>query len=72
MAKGAVACKVSSTNQDWRLDVPTVGLETVKTAVESGISVLVLEAHRVFLLDREECISLADANGMAIYGYTER
>jgi len=71
LAKDAVALKVSSSNQDWRLDVPTIGLDTIKAAIKSNISVIGLEAQKVFLIDKEECIKLANENGLIIYGYSK-
>lgn len=63
---GATVVKVAKPNQDLRFDVPTVGLETVRAMVETGVRVLAIEASRTFLLDRDEMLELADANGVAV------
>lgn len=70
--EGAVAVKVSRTNQDWRVDVATIGAETVKTAIDAGIKVLALEAEKTILLEKDEAFQLARENGLSIYGYLEK
>ncbi len=67
--EGAVAIKVSRTDQDWRVDVPALGAETIKNAIAANIRVLAVEAGKAFLLEKEEAFKLANDNGLAIYGY---
>lgn len=62
----AVVVKVSKPDQDMRFDVPSVGPETVAVMAEVKASVLVLEADRTLLFDREEMIAAADRAGIAI------
>jgi UDP-2,3-diacylglucosamine hydrolase len=50
---GAVLVKVSKPNQDFRFDVPVIGLRTLDTAAESGIAVIACEAKKTLLLDKE-------------------
>lgn len=68
---GAVVVKASRTNQDWRLDVPTIGAETVKKAISVGIRVLAVEAGNSFFLEKEVSFDLARKHGLAIYGYVK-
>lgn len=63
---GFVAVKVSRTLQDLRMDVPAVGLDTVKTLVRAGGAALGIEASRVAFFEREKAVALADAHGVAI------
>jgi DUF1009 family protein len=58
--------KVSKPNQDLRFDVPSVGVGTIQTMVEAGASVLVVEAGKTLLFDKNEMISLANSEGIAI------
>ena len=58
--------KTAKPRQDQRFDVPAVGLKTVETMVSVGAKVLAIEAGRTLLVDREEVVALADANGIAI------
>ncbi len=61
-----VVVKVSKPNQDLRFDVPSVGVGTIQTMVEAGASVLVVEAGKTLLFDKNEMISLANSEGIAI------
>ena len=63
-----VVVKVARPAQDMRFDVPVVGPRTVESMVEAGANVLGLEAGRVLLLERDELLKSADANGIAVYG----
>jgi DUF1009 family protein len=63
--------KVSKPQQDMRFDVPAVGEGTVQTMHEAGVSVLVIEAGKAVVFDREEMIRLADHHRIAIVALTE-
>lgn len=63
---GAVVAKVAKPGQDLRFDVPAVGTATINAMIESGAAVLVIEAGRTLLVDRDKVVALADANGIAI------
>lgn len=65
---GAVVVKVSKPQQDLRFDVPAIGPETVRVCTAAGIAVLALEAGKTLLLDKEEILRLADAQGLGIVG----
>ena len=57
---GATVAKVSKPNQDFRFDVPVVGPKTVQSAIEAGVSVIVVEAERTLLLGLREIQELCD------------
>lgn len=63
---GVVAVKVARTGQDLRVDVPGVGLGTVRALVESGAAALCLEAGRVAFFQRKPALELADGAGLAV------
>jgi len=63
---GIVAIKVGRTRQDMRIDVPAVGLETMRVLVAVHGAALVFEAGRVPFFQKEEALALADANGIAV------
>jgi hypothetical protein len=65
---GATLAKVSKPNQDFRFDVPVIGPQTLQTAHEAGVRVIVCEAGRTLLLDRAEVSRLADEYGIAMAG----
>jgi hypothetical protein len=64
--KGVVVIKVSRTSQDPRIDLPAVGLGTVKALVQAGGAALCIEAGKVLFFQKEEAISLANASGLAL------
>ena len=61
-----VVVKVCKPNQDLRFDVPAVGLQTIETMKEVGASVLVVEADRTLMFDREKMIQAANDARIAI------
>lgn len=66
--EGAVIVKVSKPNQDMRFDVPVIGVETVRVAVESKIGVIAVEAGKTLLLEREIVSNHAEAASISIVG----
>ncbi|HQH45571.1 MAG TPA: UDP-2,3-diacylglucosamine diphosphatase LpxI, partial [Candidatus Aminicenantes bacterium] len=65
---GVVVLKAARTRQDPRVDLPMVGLETVRTLVEARAAALVVEAGRVPFFQREEARAAAAAGGVALIG----
>ena len=61
-----VVVKVSRSFQDARVDLPAVGLNTVKSIVEAGGRALCFEAQNIPFFQKEKAISLADANRISI------
>jgi DUF1009 family protein len=50
-------------------DVPVAGLSTIPVMVETGTTVLAVDAGRTLLLDRDRMLRDADAAGISIVGY---
>jgi len=65
---GCCVVKVAKPAQDPRFDLPTVGLETVKTLADARAGVLAYEAGRTVLLDADAVAAAADAHGIALVG----
>lgn len=63
---GAVVVKSVARDHDYRLDAPTIGPETIEAAAAGGVAVVAVEAHRVFILEKDEAVRRADAAGMAL------
>jgi DUF1009 family protein len=63
---GFVVVKAGRTAQDIRVDVPAVGLGTVKALVEAGGAALGIETGKVAFFQREEAVSLADSRGVSL------
>jgi len=67
LARGRLTVvKIAKPDQDMRFDVPVVGVPTVESMVASGATCLCLTADKTLMFDREEMISLADKNKIAI------
>jgi UDP-2,3-diacylglucosamine hydrolase len=65
---GAVVVKRFKPQQDPRFDLPTVGSKTIEVMIESGATVLAIEAGKALFLDRADAIEAADRAGIAIVG----
>ncbi|MEZ5669205.1 MAG: UDP-2,3-diacylglucosamine diphosphatase LpxI [Alphaproteobacteria bacterium] len=65
---GGVLVKASKPQQDLRLDLPTVGADTVRAAAQAGLRGMAIEAGRVILIDRAETVAEADRLGLFVVG----
>jgi DUF1009 family protein len=65
---GAVVVKAAAREHDYRFDTPGIGPETIEAAAAGGAKVVAVEAERVLVLDRDQCLRIADAAGMALVG----
>lgn len=63
---GCVVVKRARTRQDLRIDVPGVGIDTVRACIGSRAAALAIEAGRVAFFQLAEAAALADANGLAL------
>jgi UDP-2,3-diacylglucosamine hydrolase len=63
---GCVVIKTSRTRQDQRVDVPGVGLETVRACLQAGAAALCIEAGKVAFFQLEESAALSDEGGLAL------
>jgi DUF1009 family protein len=63
---GFVVVKAGRSSQDMRIDVPAVGLNTVKTLLQAGGVSLGIEARKVAFFQRQEAVFLADSQGVSI------
>lgn len=67
-AGAGVLAKAPKPIQETRVDLPTIGLETVRGVARAGLAGIVGEAGRLLVLDREAVIILADDLGIFILG----
>lgn len=58
--------KLAKPNQDLRFDVPVIGPGTVRLMASLKVTALAIEARKTLMIDRDELIREADANGIAI------
>ena len=68
---GAVVIKVSRPQQDMRLDVPVVGINTLLTMKKVNAEVLALEAGKSIIIDKEEFIKEANKAKIAVVGISK-
>jgi len=61
-----VFIKSPKLNQDNRIDVPTVGVETIRTIAEAGLSGLAIKADCVQMINKSACIDTANQLGIFI------
>ena len=62
----SVVVKVAKPNQDVRFDVPAVGKQTIQSMLDSGCTVLAMEAERTLFVEQEEVLKLANAHDLCI------
>lgn len=68
---GGVLLKWSKPDQDLRIDMPTIGPDTVDQAAAAGLSDICIEAGGVIVLDREEVMRRAENAGIAIWAVAD-
>ncbi|NOX25941.1 MAG: LpxI family protein [Deltaproteobacteria bacterium] len=66
--KNAVVVKIKKPGQDFRFDLPAIGLETIKSMREVQAAVLAVEAGQSLLFDRREVIDQARKAGIVVVG----
>ena len=64
--EGAVMVKVAKPNQDMRFDVPVIGVETIRTAAETQLRVIAVEAGKTLMLERDAIVDLAERSKISI------
>lgn len=67
---GGVLVKLCKPQQDRRLDLPTIGAETVRRAHQAGLVGIVVEAGRTLIIDRDRAVALADQLGLFVQAIT--
>ncbi|MEG0730442.1 MAG: LpxI family protein, partial [Cetobacterium sp.] len=63
-----IIVKMSRPQQDMRVDIPAVGIETVKKAIEIRAKGIVAESNKMLFLDSKDAIELANKNNIFITG----
>jgi DUF1009 family protein len=63
-----VLLKAPKPGQDWRIDLPAVGPDTMRAAAAAGLAGVVGQAGGVLLLGRDETVAAADAAGIFLWG----
>lgn len=69
--KHGVLVKAIKPNQDVRVDLPTIGADTVTMAYEAGLAGIAVHAGQSFILNREDAIEAARDKGLFIFGFED-
>ena len=64
--KGCIAVKRCKPGQEERVDLPSVGLETVRLLVDAHYACLALEAGKTLFFDLDDALALADRHGLCV------
>ena len=67
-AGAGVLAKATKPIQETRVDLPTIGLATIRGVARAGLAGIVGETGRLLVLDREAVIALADELGVFVLG----
>ncbi|MGZ8364306.1 MAG: LpxI family protein [Caulobacteraceae bacterium] len=71
-ARRGVLVKLAKPSQDLRVDLPTIGLQTVEAASKAGLAGIVGEAGGMLIVGRREVVEAADRHGLFLYGEPSR
>ena len=61
-----VLVKFPKNKQDLRVDLPTIGLKTLKRCKSSGLKGVVLKSSQNIFLEKKKCMNFANKNKMFI------
>ena len=64
--QGGIFVKRPKCDQDLRFDLPVIGSETITLACQAGLRGLVVSPSSVIILERSQCIEIAEANDFFI------
>jgi DUF1009 family protein len=67
---GGVLVKAKKPGQERRVDLPTIGPETVARAAAAGLRGIAVEAEQALILDRAAVIAEADRLGLFLIGFS--
>ncbi len=65
--QGGVLFKAAKPDQDARVDMATIGPDTVRLAARAGLNGIVVREQAIFVLDLDEVVSTANALGMFLW-----
>lgn len=66
--KQAVLVKAPKPNQEARVDLPTIGPNTITRLAECGFAGVAVEAGKTLMVNQEEMVARANALGVFVYG----
>jgi DUF1009 family protein len=63
-----VLCKAPKPGQDWRVDMPAIGPQTIENAAKAGLAGVAVQAGGVLILGLDETVARADDLGLFLIG----
>ncbi len=69
---GGVLVKMVKPRQDRRLDLPTIGPDTVRNAAAAGLRGIAIEAGGVVIIDKDDVCALAGQHGLFVIAVEQR
>ena len=63
---GSILIKFPKKKQDLRIDLPTIGLDTLKDCKRAGIKGIVLKSNENIFLDKVKSLNFANKNKIFI------
>ncbi len=63
-----IVVKAARPSQDLRIDIPTIGIETIKRIVEIKAKGIIIEANKMLFLDQAEVVEYANKHKIFIKG----
>ncbi|MFI5014200.1 MAG: LpxI family protein [Hyphomicrobiales bacterium] len=66
--RGGLLLKAAKVGQSLKVDLPVIGPRTVERAAAAGLGGVVVEAHRVLVLECAAVVAAADAAGLFLVG----
>ncbi len=70
--KKGVLVKIPKPDQEMRVDLPTIGVDTIEIVHRAGLAGIAIAAGKSLILDKESVIALANEKEIFLYGYSEQ
>lgn len=67
--RGGVLVKLPKPGQELRIDLPTIGPETVRRAAQANLAGISIAQGAALIIDRDEAIQTANEAGLFLYGF---
>ena len=64
---GGILVKAAKPGQELRVDMPVIGPDTIRRAIQVGLEGIVIEAGRVMVLESPLCLKIADRHGLFLW-----
>lgn len=67
--RGGLLIKMAKPHQNLKVDLPTIGPETIEQMQQSGLIGIAIESGRSQILNKEKTLALANQYGIFVYGF---